>query len=66
MLKKIENFREEDFTTLSFQQIYIYEGVYETKKDFNTIFPKLEVIGNIKEFLYLANNGKNLFFVAKY
>lgn len=65
MLKKAESFRKEDFPTLSIEQIYIYEGVYETKKDFRPIFPKLEETGNHKEFLYFYNNGKVMFFVAK-
>lgn len=66
LLKKIENFDRESIGNVVFNRLYVREGVYKTKKDFDIIFPKLEVSTNgfYYDYLYIQGNGKLSFFTS--
>lgn len=59
--KKIENFNSSDFPEIQFEKLYVLEGVYYTKKDFELIYPKILGTDGHTKFLYLYKDGKPLF-----
>lgn len=65
--KNLTKFDKSNFPGIRFDKLYILEGTYETKKDFELIYPKLEVHTNGKylqylQYLYVHGNGELNFF----
>ncbi|MFP3597424.1 hypothetical protein [Chryseobacterium sp. SIMBA_029] len=60
----MENFKKEDFPEIKFNTPYLLEGIYETKKDFILIEPKVEYEESQANYtyLYISDNGKLYFF----
>lgn len=60
---KLKSFNKNDFDKNILNKIYILEGIYKTKNDFNVIIPKLQ--DNRKEnyvdFLKIQDDGKAVF-----
>jgi len=63
-MKKMENFKKEDFPEIKFNTPYLLEGIYETKKDFTLIEPKVKYEESQVNYtyLYISDNGKVYFF----
>lgn len=60
--KKIENFNPKDFPFLEFDKLYVLEGQYATKRDFEIIYPKMEIHRGsdnqkYEDFLIFRNDG---------
>ncbi|AKK74854.1 hypothetical protein HX13_15355 [Chryseobacterium sp. P1-3] len=60
MESKLKMFNRNDFKQVHFNNIYQLEGLYETKRDFELIYPKLEEHrdSNYIDYMYIQNNGK--------
>jgi len=74
LLKKIENFDKNNMEGISFNTLYILEGIYKTKKDFEIIQPKLDrhtgaqkcenylvFYGDGKVYFYIEDNNENAY-----
>lgn len=64
--KRIINFNQKNFPQLQFNKLYLLDGTYYSKPDFQIISPKLEIYtnGNYYEYLYIKNNGKVFFLTS--
>lgn len=70
LLKKIENFSSSDFPAIEFDKLYILNGTYSTKRDFELIQPKLEIhrgsgTETANDYLIINKNGTVDEFYAK-
>lgn len=63
--KKISNLNPNDFPNLIFGKLYILEGIYLTKRDFEINVPKMDGTDSRTDYLYFYKNGKASFFVAE-
>lgn len=66
--KNNDNFNVNDFNNLKFNTLYKLEGIYETKKDFELIYPKLEIhrgTQNYEDYVIFFDDGKVLFFISE-
>lgn len=63
--KKISKFNPSDFSNLNFHRLYVLEGVYFTKRDFEINLPKMDGTDSSTDYLYFYKNGNASFFVAE-
>lgn len=63
LLKKMENFKKEDFPEIKFNTPYLLENIYETQKKITLIEPKIEYEESQVNYtyLYISDNGKLYF-----
>ena len=70
LLRKVEKFKANPIEGITFDKLYILEGIYETSRDYEIKFPKLEIhrgsdLRKSEDYLIVHNDGKVDMFYAE-